>query len=236
MSDADDFAWLAGSVLIELEPGPVPVIPRALWAQVDEWILAWKHVDGLREAGLDMPGGLLLHGPTGSGKTSLARGILNYMQGRQGVILEAHNVLTEMFGESPKNVARGFALAERHEALLVIEEIDAIGMKRSQRSNSEENAKITIALMRCLEGAKIPVIATTNFKEHLDPALLRRFELQLEVPALDERGRAFVLKKILGRDPEPELVALPLNESIRVARRLKRCEFLAECERKEGAA
>jgi ATP-dependent 26S proteasome regulatory subunit len=232
MSDADDLGWLEGSVLIELEPGPVPVIPRALWAQVEEWLLAWKHVEALREAGLDMPGGLLLHGPTGSGKTSLARGILNYMPGRPGVILEAHNVLTQMFGESPRNVARGFELAARHEALMVIEEIDAIGMKRKERSSSEENAKITIALMRCLEGAKIPVIATTNFKEDLDPALLRRFELQLEVPTLDEKGRAFVLKKILGRDPEAELVALPLNESIRMARRLRRCEFLVECERK----
>lgn len=228
----DDTAWMAGSGLIELEPGPMPIIPKALWAEIELWILSWKHADALAEEGLEAPGALLLHGPTGSGKTSLARGVLKYMQGRVGCIMEAHNMLTSRFGDSAKNVAKGFHLAEYHGAMLVVEEIDALGMVRRQNSSSEENAKITIAMMRCLEAAKIPVIATTNFKDHLDPALLRRFETQIEVPALDEKGRTHVLKKILGKEPEPELVALPLNESIRIARRMRRVDFLASLEGK----
>jgi ATP-dependent 26S proteasome regulatory subunit len=218
---------LAG--LTELEPGPLPIITKELWAEIKEWIASWKHAEALREAGLMAPGALLLFGPTGSGKTSLARAILKYMDGRPGLIMEAHNVLTSGFGMSARNLAAGFQVAEHVEAMLVVEEIDALGISRHGNSHScatEEN-KITIALMRHLEAARIPIIATTNFHESLDPALLRRFELQLEVPLIDAEGRSEILKKILGRDAPADLVALPLVNSIRLAHRIRRAEFIA---------
>jgi len=227
---------LAAAGLAELDVGPLPIIPKHLWAQIEEWLLSWKHADAIREAGLQAPGGLLLHGPTGSGKTSLARAILSYMEGRSGAIMEAHNVLTKGFGESAQNIASGFKVAEMMDLLLVIEEIDALGISRygNEGSCATEENKITITLMRHLEAAKIPIIATTNFKDSLDPALLRRFEQQLEVPSLDAAGRAIVLKKILGKEPSPELVALPLTESIRLAHRQRRNEFIAELEAKDA--
>ncbi|MCA0450980.1 MAG: ATP-binding protein, partial [Proteobacteria bacterium] len=221
-----------GSMLVELKPGPLPMIPKKLWAEIEEWIQAWKHAEALRDAGLMAPGALLLYGPTGTGKTMLSKGVLRYMGGRPGVIMEAHNILTSGFGESGRNLAAGFREAEEKDALLVIEEIDALGISRYGNSGScatEEN-KVTISLMRHLEDARIPVIATTNFRESLDPALLRRFEQQLEVPALDAKGRSLILKKILGRDAPEELVALPLTVSIRQAHRQRRLEFIADKE------
>lgn len=234
LDQEQDAQLLEAAGLTELEPGPLPVIPRALWNEILEWIASWKHAEALRKAGLMAPGALLLHGPTGSGKTSLARAILKYMGGRPGLVMEAHNILTSGFGMSARNLAGGFTVAEVVDGMLVIEEIDALGISRYGNSHScatEEN-KITIALMRHLEAARFPIIATTNFREALDPALLRRFELQLEVPLIDEQGRAHILKKILGRDAPAELVALPLVESIRMVHRLRRMEFIAKREAK----
>lgn len=231
--DAYAAAWMAGSVLMELKPGPLPILPKVLWAQIQEWILGWKYAGELREAELPPPGALLLHGPTGTGKTSLARAVLKYMEGFQGCILESHNVIASHLGETAGNLSKAFHLAEHHGAMLVIEEIDALGIDRRQTgdgSASIERRNITIALMRILEGAEVPVIATTNCLDDLDPAIVRRFELQLEVPALDEKGRALILKKILGCDAAPEMVALPLNVSIRQAHRVRRAAFLAEKE------
>ncbi len=228
-----DTDWLNGSILNELEPGPLPVIPKSLWVMIEEWIKVWRHAEAIRDAGLMAPGGLLLHGPTGSGKTTLARGILRYMAGRPGCVMEAHNVLTSGFGESGRRLSIGFQLAEINEALLVIEEIDALGISRHGNSGScatEEN-KITISLMRHLEQSKVPVIATTNFRESLDVALLRRFELQLEVPAPDAKARRLALRKILDREPSDELVALPLTQSIHLAHRTRRMEFIEALER-----
>ena len=236
MAEEDDNDWLSGSPLVELEPGPLPIIPKSMWAELESWIASWRHADALREAGLMAPGALLLHGPTGTGKTSLARAILNYMPERRGAIMESHNIVGPMMGSSAQKVAVGFRTAERYGALLVIEEIDALGIDRQQsRTNlREEESRITISLMRHLEAATTPVIATTNFEKALDPALLRRFELKLEVPELPAAGRAAVLQKILGKEPSPELVALPLTESIRLAHRQRRNEFIAELEAKDA--
>ncbi len=218
--------------LIELEPGPLPVIPKSMWDEILGWINSWKHAAALTKAGLMKPGALLLHGPTGTGKTSLARAIVKHMAGRSGVVMEAHNVLTSGFGMSGRNLALGFRGAETHDALLVIEEVDALGMSRADTTGAcaSEERKITTALMRFLETATIPVIATTNFRDGLDAALLRRFELQLEVPTVDAKGRALILKKILGRDAPNELVAMPLVESIRIANRIARDAFIAKKE------
>lgn len=225
--------WLEGTGLTELEPGPLPIIPRSLWTAIQEWIASWRHAEALRAAGLMAPGAMLLYGPTGSGKTSLARAILKHMGGVGGV-MEAHNILDCHFGESAQRIGIGFRAAESAGALMVIEEIDALGISRYRaggRCKSEED-KITISLMRHLEAASIPVIATTNFREALDPALLRRFEVQIDVPLVDAKGRGLILAKILGRDAPAELIALPLVESIRMAHRVRRLEFIAELEAK----
>jgi SpoVK/Ycf46/Vps4 family AAA+-type ATPase len=224
---------IRSSLLVELEPGPMPIIPKAMWAELSEWLAAWRHADALREEGLTPPGALLLHGPTGTGKTSLARALLKHMGGRPGLILESHNAVTGLFGQSAKNVADAFDQAAAADALLVIEEIDALGMDRAKTGKAglaAEETRITVALMRALESATFPVIATTNFHGALDAALLRRFEMQMEVPALDAKGRAIILKKILNEEPPEELIALPLVESIRLAHRLRRRAFIATLE------
>lgn len=218
----------ASPILYPLLPGPLPVIPTSLWALIEEWITAWEYVEEIVNEGLMRPGPLLLHGPTGSGKTMLASAILKRMEGRAGAVADAHHILEKVFGSSARNIGQVFGEAKELDCLLVIEEIDALGADRKLTSGScasEEN-KITIALMREIEACELPVIATTNFRERLDPALLRRFEMQVEVPVLDEGGRALLLKKILKRDAEASLVALPLVESIRIAHRVRRSEFI----------
>lgn len=214
--------------LAVLKPGPMPVIPRDLWDQIAEWIAGWEHAKALREAGLMMPGALLLYGPPGSGKTMLASAILAKMDGREAVVMESCDVIASHLGESEKNIAEAFREAEGSGQMLVIEELDAIGVSRRQTLGSTMQAHnmITITLMRKIEQATVPVIATTNFRERIDEALLRRFELQLEIPVLGDEGRRLLLKKIMQSEPDAELVAKPLVESIRIAHRLRRREFL----------
>lgn len=214
--------------LAELKPGPMPVIPRDLWNQIEEWIAGWKHAEELREAGLLMPGALLLYGPPGSGKTMLASAILSKMDGREAVVMESCDVIASHLGESEKNIADAFRDVEATNQMLLIEEIDGIGVSRrmTQGSTSQAHNMITITLMRKLEQATVPVIATTNFRDRIDEALLRRFELQLEIPILNEEGRRMLLKKIMQAEPDEKLVGMPLVESIRVAHRIRRREFL----------
>lgn len=224
--------WLQGTGLIELVAGPLPVIKKSLWGELQEWLVSWRHADALRKAGLMAPGALLLYGPPGSGKSSLCAALLKHLPGRDGCVMETFNMIVGLHGESERNIARAFDVAERRGALLVIEEIDALGGdRRDVRSNlAEAERRQTITLMRHIERSQAPIIATTNYQEALDPALKRRFEKCLEVPLVDEAGRAGVLKKIIGRDAPAELVMMPLVESIRIAHRMRRLEFIQELE------
>lgn len=214
--------------LAELKPGPMPVIPKSIWAEIDEWIKGWTHAEAITLAGLMMPGALLLHGPPGSGKTMMASSILSKMAGREGLVMESCDVITGVLGSSERNIARAFKQAEAENKLLVIEELDSIGVSRrlTEGSTSQAHNMITITLMRKLESATIPVIATTNFRERIDEALLRRFELQLEIPVLEAEGRRLLLKKIMQSEPDDKLVEMKLVESIRIAHRIRRRSFL----------
>lgn len=205
----------------------MPVVPPSLWLQVADWIEGWKYARELAGAGLRGAGAMLLHGPTGTGKTTLARGLVNHL-GRPARVIDAHDIVEVWMGNSARNLASGFRQAEGMGAFLVIEEIDALGGARTGLvgGGAQEDSRITIALMRLIEAAQFPVVATTNCLGNLDPALVRRFELKLEVPLVEERGRVKILKSILGRDPETSLVALPLVDSVPIAHRMRRREFI----------
>lgn len=212
------------------QPGPDPVLPAELWREVEEWVAGWKRSVELSLAGIPTPSPLLLHGPTGTGKTMLAGAICRRLAGRPAGVVEAHSFVDSYMGNTGKNLAKAFETAGRTDSLLVLEEVDALAVVRGSgpAGDAQENVRITVALMRLLEQATGPVIATTNRIEALDAALQRRFELKLQVPPLAEELRRRVLAERLGGELPEHLRSLPLNEALPEVNRMKRREWLAQ--------
>ena len=160
-----------------------------------------KNPEAYQKMGAKIPRGILLYGKPGTGKTLIAKAIA----GEAGVpfISMSGSEFIEMFaGLGASRVRKLFERAKKlAPCIIFIDEIDAIGSRRTSNSGAEsENNQTLNQLLVEMDGFEtnetIIVLAATNRPEMLDKALLRpgRFDRQITVPAPDLLGREAILK------------------------------------------
>ena len=146
-----------------------------------------KNKEKYTNAGAVLPKGVILYGPPGTGKTLLAKAIAG--EAEVPFLYASGSDFIEMYvGVGAKRIRELFAKARKQAPCIVfIDEIDAIGGKRSGMDNSEDRKAIN-ALLTEMDGFNeldsVVVIGATNRMEDLDPALLRpgRFSDKFCVP------------------------------------------------------
>ena len=155
-----------------------------------------------KEIGASMPKGILLVGPPGTGKTMLAKAVAGESQVPFFSISGSEFV--EMFvGMGASKVRDLFSQAkEKAPCIVFIDEIDAIGQKRSggQYGGNDEREQTLNQLLTEMDGfddnSGVIILAATNRPESLDPALTRpgRFDRRVPVELPDLKGREEILK------------------------------------------
>ncbi len=154
------------------------------------------------EVGIDPPKGVLLHGPPGSGKTLMAKAIAHESRATFIRIIGSEFV-QKYIGEGARLVREVFRLArEKAPSILFIDEIDAIGSRRVDlgTTSDREVQRTLMQLLSELDGfsprGDVKIIAATNRKDILDPALMRpgRFDRHIEVPPPDLQSRIEILQ------------------------------------------
>ena len=166
-------------------------------------IVNYLHDPGkYQEIGASMPKGILLVGPPGTGKTMLAKAVAGESQVPFFSISGSEFV--EMFvGMGASKVRDLFSQAkEKAPCIVFIDEIDAIGQKRSggQYGGNDEREQTLNQLLTEMDGfddnSGVIILAATNRPESLDPALTRpgRFDRRVPVELPDLQGREDILK------------------------------------------
>ena len=160
-----------------------------------------KKPEKFSKMGAKIPKGVLLYGKPGTGKTLIAKAIAG--EADVPFISMSGSEFIEMFaGLGASRVRKLFERARKLSPCIVfIDEIDAIGARRTSNSGAEtENNQTLNQLLVEMDGFSseetIIVLAATNRPEMLDKALLRpgRFDRQITIPVPDLKGRLEILK------------------------------------------
>lgn len=155
------------------------------------------------QIGITPPKGVLLYGPPGTGKTLIARAVARETKATFIRIIGSE-LVQKFIGEGARLVREIFQMAkEKDQAIIFIDELDAIGSKRIEvaTSGDREVQRTLMQLLSELDGfsprGNIRIIGATNRPDILDPALLRpgRFDRLIEFgePDADERKEIFAI-------------------------------------------
>jgi SpoVK/Ycf46/Vps4 family AAA+-type ATPase len=159
--------------------------------------------DLLRAQGLQPRHRVLLSGPPGNGKTSLAEAIaeaiaLPLLTVRYDALVGAY------LGETNARLSRLFDYIRTMPSVLLFDEFDAIGKERGDVHETGEIKRVVSFLLMQIDQlpSYVIVVAATNHAELLDRAVWRRFQLRIEMPAPDTARAALLLKRCFGALPD----------------------------------
>lgn len=184
-----------GRLATILEPGKAepPILAASVRTSLLTWLTEIRTADDLRAVGLTPRASALLYGPPGCGKTTLA----HHLAARLGIpmVVVGPETLQDMYlGQSERNVARLFDTMAQVDVpcLLFIDELDSLAHKRQgaiTSGASEGRLAALTVLLRKVEEFRGFCIGATNRHDNIDPAMWRRFNMQISVdlPGTDER-------------------------------------------------
>jgi len=160
--------------------------------------LPLRHPELFKRLGVEAPKGVLLHGPSGTGKTLLAKAIANETNANF-YSLGGPEIMSKFYGESEERLRSIFHDADKNApSIIFIDEIDSIASKREEVVG-EVDKRIVSQLLSLMDGlsarGKVVVIGATNRVNAIDPALRRpgRFDREIELGVPDRNGRLDIL-------------------------------------------
>ena len=147
-----------------------------------------------------MPRGILLHGPSGTGKTLLAKAVATESEANF-VSVRGPELLSKWVGESERGIREIFKRARQSAPCVVFfDEIDSIAPIRGAGGETAVSERVVSQLLTELDGMEnmhgVIVLAATNRADMIDPALLRpgRFDKIIQIPLPDKESRKSILK------------------------------------------
>ncbi|KAL7316006.1 hypothetical protein PS15m_005155 [Mucor circinelloides] len=178
-------------------------------------IQPFHHPEKYIDLGISPPKGILLHGPTGVGKTMLCSALASEA-GVNFMLVESSQIRSKVVGESEKGIAKLFSQARANSpCILFIDQIDMLLPKRGTSHSSENTSdRIVTGFLTEMDGLLtksrnkeahigLLVVAATNRIDAIDPAVLRpgRFDEHIYIPLPDANQRLQIIQGISSRMP-----------------------------------
>ena len=152
----------------------------------------------LAEIGVNYINSTILYGESGTGKTTFGRYIA-YKMGIPFAYLNFSRVVDSYLGSTQKNISKVFDHVKQQKCVFMIDEIDAIGMRRRDSKEVGEMSRIVISLMQNLDTltSDVVLLGATNRLDIIDEALLRRFTTKHEIKRPNKQERYEIASKFL---------------------------------------
>jgi len=179
------------------EVGGLAEVKRELMEAV-EWPM--KYPELYEKLGHKMPRGILLHGPSGTGKTLMAKAVATESEANF-VSVRGPELLSKWVGESERGIREIFKRARQSAPCVIFfDEIDSIAPIRGAGGETVVTERVVSQLLTELDGMEnmhgVVVLAATNRADMIDPALLRpgRFDKIIQIPLPDKESRKNILE------------------------------------------
>lgn len=166
----------------ETRPQP-PLFNETVTSAITSVMEEWSSLQALADVGVQPARTCLIYGAPGTGKTRLALWVAAQLE-LPVVVARIDGLVSSFLGTTARNIGNLFAFSNRYRCLLLLDEFDAIAKLRDDPQEVGEIKRVVNALLQNLDSRhELGVtIGITNHPRLLDPAVWRRFEVQLEIP------------------------------------------------------
>ena len=174
------------------------VLPEATRQRISEVLLVFQRPELGRSLGVRPPAGILLHGPPGTGKTTIAKALASEVKA-SFYNHSAADLLGKFLGESEQNVAQLFARARANRpSIIFIDEIDTVLKRRTGNTDAPWEDRMVSQFLAELDGLSsgegVLLVGSTNRLDIIDDAVRQRRLMPVEVPLPDAAGRRKLLE------------------------------------------
>jgi SpoVK/Ycf46/Vps4 family AAA+-type ATPase len=218
------------------------ILSAASRSAVDQLIEEQQRADLLRAHGMEPRHRILLVGPPGTGKTTLAEAIAEAVSVPL-LVVRYESMIGSYLGETAARLKRIFDYARTTPCVLFFDEFDAIGKERGDVHETGEIKRVVSSLLMQVD--ELPsytiVAAATNHPELLDRAAWRRFQLRLSLPLPTPKGLTTYIETFAKHFDEPlgqpaatiakRLGRISYAEAEDFCLELRRCKILATGEK-----
>jgi SpoVK/Ycf46/Vps4 family AAA+-type ATPase len=175
-----------GGLLFEIEPRrslDSVLLLQDVQKATSELIEEQHRRDLLRSYGLEPRHRVLLSGPPGNGKTTVAEAIAHELMVPLFVV-RYEAVIGSFLGETSSRLKRLFDFVRTHQCVLFFDEFDTLGKERGDTHETGEIKRVVSSLLLQIDAlpSHVVVVTATNHAELLDRAVWRRFQLRLSLP------------------------------------------------------
>jgi len=179
-------------------PQEEPIFSDKIKEAIESVVLEWTNYGTLVQMNATPSRSCLIYGEPGTGKTHLAKWIAKRV-GLPVVLAKLDGIVSSFLGTSSRNISNLFKFASRYKCVLLLDEFDAIAKLRNDPQEVGEVKRIVNTLLQCLDERDDVgfTIGVTNHEQLLDPAIWRRFDVQIEIPKPTDEVVTLLLKTFL---------------------------------------
>lgn len=179
-------------------PDEMPSFDENIQLAIQTVVNEWAKFDRLLAINATPASSCLIYGSPGTGKTHLAKWIAKQI-GIPVVLARLEGLMSSFLGTTSRNIGNLFAFANRYKCVLLLDEFDAIAKLRNDPQEVGEVKRVVNTLLQSLDSRheKGFTIGVTNHESLLDPAIWRRFDIQIEIPKPSVEVMMLLLKKFV---------------------------------------